>query len=264
MIDDSHNLFGKVLGNYKLKELIGQGGNALVFRAWQENLSRDVAVKVLRLQGLVGTNLHNNFLARFQQEASVIAAFDHVHILSIYDFGEQDGLAYLVMPLLSKGSLRDILHQSSSLSLQESLTYILQAASALDYAHAHKVIHRDLKPANFLIHNDGRLILVDFGIAHLMKESMILTSTGVLLGTPEYMAPEMIHPEMIRGQHVDHRADIYELGIVLYQMLSGKLPFKDENTYSVLLRQVLWRKAFCQRTISVVLKNQRFLRRVMD
>lgn len=236
MMDNSNNLIGKVLGRYRLEKQIGQGGNARVFRAWQENLSRRVAVKVLSLPETGDARLHNNFLARFQQEASVIARFNHVNIMPIYDFGEQDGLTYLVMPLFDKGSLRNILSQRGSLSLQEAATYIEQAASALDYAHAHHVIHRDLKPGNFLVHNDGRLVLADFGIAHLMNERMsgfTLTNTGMVPGTPEYMAPEMI-----QGQQADHRVDIYELGIVLYEMLSGDVPFRGEHTYAILLKHV--------------------------
>lgn len=236
MMDNHNNLIGKVLDHYRLEKQIGQGGNSIVFRAWQENLSRNVAVKVLCLPEIGDARLHNSFLARFKQEASVIATFNHINIMPIYDFGEQDGLMYLVMPLFDKGSLRDILYHRGFLSLQESEIYLEQAAAALDYAHEHRVIHRDLKPGNFLIHNDGRLVLADFGIAHLMKESMsnfTLTNTGMVLGTPDYMAPEMI-----KGQHVDHRVDIYELGIVLYQMLSGEVPFRGENTYAILLKHV--------------------------
>lgn len=236
MIDNHNNLIGKVLDSYRLEEQIGQGGNAVVYRAWQENLSRNVAVKVLRLPEIGDARLHSSFLARFKQEASVVATFNHINIMPVYDFGEQDGLMYLVMPLFDKGSLRDILDRRGFLTLQESGKYLEQAAAALDYAHKHRVIHRDLKPGNFLIHNDGRLVLTDFGIAHLMKESMsnfTLTNTGMVLGTPDYMAPEMI-----QGQYVDHRADIYELGIVLYQMLSGDVPFRGENTYAILLKHI--------------------------
>lgn len=236
MKDNHDNLIGKVLDSYRLEEQIGQGGNAVVYRAWQENLSRNVAVKVLRLPEIGDARLHSSFLARFKQEASVVATFNHINIMHVYDFGEQDGLMYLVMPLFDKGSLRDILDRRGFLTLQESGKYLEQAAAALDYAHQHRVIHRDLKPGNFLIHNDGRLVLTDFGIAHLMKESMsnfTLTNTGMVLGTPDYMAPEMI-----QGQHVDHRADIYELGIVVYQMLSGDVPFRGENTYAILLKHV--------------------------
>src|SRR5207245_3580807 len=152
------------------------------------------------------------FLIRFQREADVIAQLEHVNIMPIYEYGEQDNLAYLVMPYLTGGSLSDILARKGALSLTETVVYIEQAAAALDYAHAHHVIHRDLKPGNFLLHTDGRLVLADFGIARMIQDSdstfrAALTGTGMLLGTPEYMAPEMLN-----GEPVDHRVDIYEIG----------------------------------------------------
>jgi serine/threonine protein kinase len=140
------------------------------------------------------------------------------------------------MPYLAGGSLRDVLRQRGRLSLQEAATYIDQAASALDYAHAHGVIHRDLKPANFLLAADGRLVLADFGIARIMDsstEGKTLTSTGIVIGTPEYMAPEMAS-----GERVDYRADIYELGVILFQMLSGQLPFAGTTPLVMVMKQI--------------------------
>ena len=234
MTTSSDNLTGKILGTCKLERLIGQGGMSVVYLAHQTRPSRYVAVKILLPNAPVGSNLHNEFIARFQYEADIIAKLDHIHIIPIFECYEQEGLAYLVMPYLTGGSLRDLLARRGSLSLQETMTYIEQAAQALDYAHAHGVIHRDLKPGNFLLHADGRLVLADFGIARIVQGNTnsaysTLTNTGILLGTPDYMAPEMV-----LGGQIDARTDIYELGIVLFQMLTGEVPFKGRTVIDVI------------------------------
>jgi len=207
---------------------------SVVYLAQQTRPSRHVAVKILLPHAPVGSSLHNEFLARFQYEADIIAKLEHINIIPIFECDEQEGLAYLVMPYLMGGSLREVLAQRGPLSLLETMTYIEQAAQALDYAHAQGVIHRDLKPGNFLLHADGRLVLADFGIARIVQgnsNSMYspLTNTGILLGTPDYMAPEMAS-----GGQIDSRTDIYELGIVLFQMLAGDVPFKGRTFVEVI------------------------------
>jgi len=237
MANNIGNLTGKTLGTCVLDRLLGQGGMGAVYLAQQTRPSRHVAVKVLLPNLAMNSQVYQEFLTRFRREADVIARLEHVNIMPIYEYGEQDGLAYLVMPHLTGGSLRDVLSKRGALPQSEVTSYIEQAASALDYAHAQGVIHRDLKPANFLLHADGRLVLADFGIARIMEESSAagaaLTGTGTLLGTPEYMAPEMA-----RGEPIDYRADIYELGIVLYQMLSGHVPFSGSSPYAVVAKHV--------------------------
>jgi serine/threonine protein kinase len=233
MMNNSSDLTGKVLGTCTLVQLIGRGGMGAVYLAQQTSPVRRVAVKVLLPDLLKSGDAYVDFLARFQREANLIAQLEHVNIVPIYEYAKQDGLPYLVMPYLTGGSLRDVLARRGKLSLQETITYIEQAAAALDYAHAHNIIHRDLKPANFLLHADGRLMLADFGIARIMQDNSLnaesaLTGTGMLLGTPEYMAPEMI-----LGEKIDHRVDIYELGIVVFQMLSGTVPFKGNTAIVV-------------------------------
>ncbi len=232
------NLVGKVLGTYRLEALLGKGGMSAVFLAQQLQLARRVAVKVLLPDVTMDSSLHEEFLIRFQREASLIAGLEHLNIMPIYDYGNHEGIAYLVMPYLAGGTLRDVLARRRMLPVQEALPYIEQAAAALDYAHAHGIIHRDLKPSNFLLHPDGRLVLADFGIARMMQGNgnalgMTLTSMGTLLGTPEYMAPEMI-----RGGQVDCRTDLYELGIVLFQMLSGTVPFRGDSHFAVLMKHL--------------------------
>jgi serine/threonine protein kinase len=202
MSNNADNLTGKTLGACILEKLIGQGGMGSVYLARQIRPSRFVAVKVLLPNITTGSSLYKEFLARFRREADVIAKLEQINIMVIYEYGEQDGIAYLVMPYLPGGSLRDLLSRNGALSLQEATTFIDQAAAALDYAHAHGVIHRDLKPANFLLSSDGRLVLADFGIARMIQDSdstfrAALTDTGMFLGTPEYMAPEMLNGEPI-------------------------------------------------------------------
>jgi len=229
----NHDLTGTILGygRYKLNRCIKRSKMSSVYQGIDLLLQRPVAVKVMN------DNLDSDFLPRFQREAHVLAQLDHANIISIYEYGEQGGLVYLVMPYLPNGSLQDALDHCGLFSLQETCTYINQIADALDYAHTLNVIHRDLKPPNFLLHTDGRLLLADFGIARVKHVDgrtvwSTITDNGTPIGTLGYMAPETI-----RGQHIDHRADIYALGIVLYQMLSGDIPFKGD-TYAILIQQL--------------------------
>ncbi len=233
MSNTADNLTGKILGTCLLEKRIGQGGMGAVYLAKQIRPSRFVAIKVLLPNVTPNSSLYKEFLTRFRREADVIARLEQINIIPIYEYGEQDAMAYLVMPYLAGGSLGDLLVRNGALSLQEAVPFIDQAAAALDYAHAHGVIHRDLKPGNFLLSTEGRLVLADFGIARMIQDSdstfrAALTGTGMLLGTPEYMAPEMLNDEAI-----DHRTDIYALGIVLFQMLSGHVPFKGNTPFAI-------------------------------
>lgn len=231
------DLVGTTLGTCTLEKLIGKGGMGSVYQARQQRPARQVAVKVLH--SYLGGNdgeLSQEFLARFRREADVVARLEHMNIMPLYEYGEQGGLAYLVMPYLTGGSLGERLKQQGALPLSDVVLYMDQAASALDYAHAQGVIHRDLKPANFLLHADGRLVLTDFGIARLINDAApgtTLTRTGMTLGTPDYMAPEMA-----LGEAIDYRADIYELGVVLYTLLSGHVPFTGSSSLAVITRHL--------------------------
>jgi|GEM_PF-1517290 serine/threonine protein kinase len=235
-MENPHDLTGTLLGTCRLEQLIGQGGSSVVYLAQQLRPQRQVAVKILLPDHPQGSQIHQQFLRRFEDEADIIARLDHKHIIQIFEYNEQYGYAYLVMPYISGGSLLKRLKQQGRLPLQQAAWYLSQAADALDYAHANGVIHRDLKPGNFLLRSNGELVLSDFGIAHIMQhmnQGPGLTTPSLLLGTPEYMAPEMA-----RGEAVDYTTDIYELGIVLYQLLSGDIPFKGETPYTVLLKHL--------------------------
>jgi len=243
MIIDTNQLLGKTLGNSVLEHLIGQGGMGAVYLAQQTRPRRTVAVKVL-LPELTpkSARVSAEFLARFRREADAIAALDHVNIMPIYEYGEQEQLAYLVMPHVTGGTLRNRLVAQRALPLSEVIPIVEQAAAALDYAHAHGIVHRDLKPANMLFHADGRLLLTDFGIAKMMNETTpldatalhTLTTTGTIIGTPEYLSPEQA-----TGGSIDRRSDVYSLGIVVFHLLTGQVPFLGPTPVATALKHAM-------------------------
>jgi serine/threonine protein kinase len=212
-----------------------------VYLAQQSRPRRTVAVKVLIHSSIINTVSHRDFLMRFRREADAIAALDHVNIMPIYEYGEQEQVAYLVMPHITGGSLRDVFPKRHILPLAETLSIIEQTASALDYAHAHGIIHRDIKPGNMLFHSDGRLLLTDFGLVKVLHEttatdretSGLVTNTGMIIGTPQYFSPEQA-----AGIPVDRYTDIYSLGIVLFQMLGGHVPFTGGTVFAIALKHM--------------------------
>jgi serine/threonine protein kinase len=207
---------------YLLKKQIAEGGFAQVYLGADLLLGRQVAVKVL--DQMMASD--QDILMRFRREAQAVAMLEHPHILQVYDYGEVDRTPYLVMPYVSGGTLGGRMKEGP-LTLDEIGVYIEQIGSALDYAHEHGIIHRDVKPNNLLIKSDGKLVLMDFGLAKVLERAAVVAETGVF-GTVAYMAPEQF-----QGL-VSPLSDIYMLGIMLYQMLAGKLPFEG-NTGQVLL-----------------------------
>ncbi len=228
-------LIGTVLGTCTLQELIGQGGMGAVFLAQQSRPRRQVAIKVLLPLVQLKPEQHASFLERFRRETDAAASLDHPNILPVHEYGERDGLAYLVMPYISGGTLRDELEREKRLSWTWIASYLDQMAAALDTAHARGVIHRDIKPANILITPEKRLLLSDFGLVKLMSEeqSAPLTKIGMPMGTPDYMAPEQVI-----GRDVDARADLYSLGVILYQMVTGEVPFKGDLPMQVAMQHL--------------------------
>jgi serine/threonine protein kinase len=218
------DLIGQRLGQYEIVALLGKGGMATVYRARQLNIEREVAVKVIK------SDLVDNpdFVRRFKREAETLASLNHRHILKLFDYGQEGNIAYLVMELLTGGSLADLIEQGK-VAPPAASRLLDQIASALDYAHRRGLIHRDMKPHNVLLDEDGNAVLTDFGIVKLLGNATVLTQSGSAIGTPAYMAPEQW-----RGQAVDARTDIYSLGIILYEMLAGRLPFVADTPFTMM------------------------------
>jgi hypothetical protein len=215
-------LIGRKLGKYTLESSLGEGGMAAVFRSHHPQFDRPVAIKIL--PPTVGQD--PGFRARFEREGRTIAGLNHPNIIRVYDIDESDGLFYMVMDLLPGGTLEARLREGR-LDRKWSTDVVLKMAEALDYAHTRGVIHRDIKPSNILLDADGAPVLADFGIAKLVQTESDpnLTGAGMVMGTPAYMAPEQL-----TGQPPDARSDIYSLGVVLYQLLTGHAPFTGDTT----------------------------------
>jgi serine/threonine protein kinase len=221
-------LTGKTIGGYQIIEEIGQGGMATVYRAHQISMNRDVAIKILPLQFLH----HAASLDRFKQEASIVARLEHRAIVPVHDYGEHEGVPYIVMRYMDGGSVDDLLAKSP-IPPGQTLQIIQQIAPALDYAHREGVLHRDLKPSNILLDANEDAYITDFGIARILgTPSNRLTTSGVV-GTPSYMSPEQA-----QGHELDGRSDVYALGVVLFEMLTGVRPFEGESPYNVAVKHV--------------------------
>ena len=220
-------LIGATLGNYKILAPLGQGGMARVYRAIQENLGREVAVKVLPPWYAAD----RSFVDRFNLEAKMVAGLSHPNIVTIHDFNEQNGNLYIVMQLVDGGTLKQLIENLPehaggvrSMDIEEVNRIFTQLADALTYAHRKGIIHRDIKPVNVLMDQGTRPILSDFGIAKVLEKQKVLTRPGAGVGTPEYMSPEQC-----KGEQVDGRADIYALGTMLFECLTGRTPFIGDN-----------------------------------
>ena len=225
-----NDLIGTNLGRYHIIEPLGQGGMASVYKAFDTSLERHVAIKIIRPD--IETDNQSEFLKRFQREAKSLAQLDHPYILKVLDYGDQEGLPYLVMPFLEGGTLKE--KMGKPMPYNQAAALLTPIAEALDYAHKRNIIHRDVKPANILISQSGAPILSDFGIAKILVQSgsTQLTGAGVGIGTPDYMAPEQWTGT------ADARTDIYSLGVVFYQMVTGRLPFSADTPAAVLIKHL--------------------------
>ncbi len=222
-------LTGKTLGKYQVAERLGRGGMAEVYKAYHPQLERYAAVKVLH--GFLAEG--EDFLARFHREAKAIAALRHPNIVQIYDIDIADDFYYMVMEFIDGGTLKDRLIQASGpLAIKEMAHIFREVASALDYAHRQGVLHRDIKPANVLLSGSGRVVLTDFGIARIVSDTQF-TVTGTLVGTPAYMSPEQG-----KGMSIASSSDIYSLGIILYEMVTGKVPFDADTPLAVIHKHI--------------------------
>ncbi|MBI9043952.1 MAG: serine/threonine protein kinase [Anaerolineaceae bacterium] len=224
------NLIGHDIGRYHIVEKLGRGGMAAVYKAFDTHLERNIAIKVI----LPGHQHADQFLKRFDREAKTLAKLNHPNIVSILDYGDYQGMPYLVMEYISGGTLKERMGQP--LHYKDAIQLVLPIAEALSEAHQNNIIHRDIKPANILIDENGSPLLSDFGISKILEsdsEAAALTGTGVGIGTPEYMAPEQGH-----GKKIDQRADIYALGIVFYELVTGKKPFQADTPMATLIKQL--------------------------
>lgn len=222
-------MIGQTLGGYRIIEQIGMGGMATVFKAYDPGTDRYVAVKTLPKEYAKDPN----FLERFRREAKAIARLEHLHILPVFAYGEQDDISYMVMRYLPTGTLAQRIRQGP-LSFKEASRYLNQLASALDYAHSQGVIHRDIKPSNALIDNEDNIFLTDFGIAKIVEDTAIDLTGDHILGTPQYMSPE----QCVGEKNLTPASDIYSLGIVLYEMVIGRTPFVAETPLAVIHMQL--------------------------
>ena len=218
----------RAVGRYRLESLIGRGGMAEVYRALDSRLDRPVAVKMI-LPGLLSRPA---VLARFLREARTVAALEHPNILPIYDFGEEDGIPYLVMPLMSGGTLGERIGRAGA-PAPLAAEWVAQLGDALDTAHAAGILHRDVKPGNVLMDRKDRPVLADFGLARSGSALSDLTLAGTAIGTPCFLAPEVIE-----GGPASPSADLYALGVLAYQMLSGTTPFRGATPVAVLQAQL--------------------------
>ncbi|EYE89280.1 hypothetical protein Q428_03120 [Fervidicella metallireducens AeB] len=223
------NFLGKILADrYILLEKIGDGGMSLVYKARCQTLDRYVAIKILRPE----FTTDNDFIMKFKRESQSAASLSHPNIVGIYDVGEQDGIYYIVMEYVNGKTLKDYIKQKGKLQYEETLNIINQIALALDCAHKKGIVHRDIKPHNILITEDKIVKVTDFGIARA-SSSMTMTNTGTVMGSVHYFSPEQA-----RGGFTDHRTDIYSLGVVMYEMLTGKLPYDAESPVTVALKHI--------------------------
>lgn len=218
----------EIIGRYEVKSELGRGGMATVLRAHDPRFKRDVAIKVLPKEFL-----HDpGFRTRFEREAQIIAGLEHPAIVPVYDFGEQDSQPYLVMRLMTGGSLANRIKRGA-FGVPESAHIISRIASALDEVHGHGIVHRDLKPGNIMFDQHGDAFLADFGIARIMQSET--GQTGGITGTPAYMSPEQVYGD----QALDGRSDIYALGIILFEMLTGQAPFQATTPSKAMMMRIL-------------------------
>jgi serine/threonine-protein kinase len=218
------------IGRYIIKSELGRGGMATVYHAYDPNFERDVAIKVLP-----AAFLHDpQFRVRFEREAKMIALLEHPAIVPVYDFGEQEGQPYIVMRYMSGGSLADRLSQGA-IPFEETSRIIARLAPALDVAHARGIIHRDIKPGNVLFDQYGNAFLSDFGIARLTQQAATTITGESIVGTPAYMSPEQVQGT----KTIDGRSDIYAMGVLVYQMLTGHIPYQADTPAKIMLMHIL-------------------------
>ena len=225
------DLTGKLVGRYQILELLGKGGMAMVYKARDTRLEREVALKIIRLEAFPPEQLQDVF-KRFEREAKASAGLSHPNIVKVLDYGEYEGSPFLVLEYLPGGTLKRRIGEP--MSWQEAMRLVLPVARGLEYAHQRGIVHRDIKPANILLTENGEPMLSDFGIVKLFQggETTALTASGAAVGTPEYMAPEQWTGETCP------ESDMYSLGVVLYEIITGQRPYDADTPGGLFLKQV--------------------------
>ncbi len=226
------DLIGKTVGKYRIVARLGRGGMAEVYKAYQPGLDRYVALKILHSYLADDAD----FIGRFEREARAVANLRHPNIVQVFDFDVQDDLYYMAMEFVDGPTLKAELHERSRkgqiFSVEESARIMIALCDAIDYAHRHGMVHRDLKPANFMLTKEGRVLVLDFGIAKIVGATQY-TVTGAVAGTPAYMSPEQG-----QGHRGDVRSDIYSLGVVLYEMITGRVPFDADTPFAIIMKHI--------------------------
>ena len=216
------------LGRYEVIAELGQGAMGVVYKAKDPLIDRIVAIKTINL-GLAQEE-KEEYEGRFYQEAKAAGRLNHPNIVTIYDVGKSGDIAYIAMEFLQGCELRDLLRDRRRLPVDQVLDIVAQVASGLAYAHEHDIVHRDIKPSNIMVIRDGHVKITDFGIAR-MASSAVRTQTGMVLGSPKYMSPEQV-----LGKALDQRSDIFSLGVMLYEMLTGEAPFSGDNVNAIMFQ----------------------------
>lgn len=220
----------KILGGrYQLLERIGMGGMAIVYKAMDDLLGRHVAIKILREE----YKENEEFIRRFKVESQAAASLSHQNIVQIYDVGEEDGIHYIVMELLEGETLKSYMKSKQKLSFKEALNFSMQICRALEHAHSKHVVHRDIKPHNIVLTESGKIKVADFGIARAANNNTTVDSITHAVGSAHYLSPEQA-----RGGYTDHKSDIYSLGVVMYEMFTGQLPFDAEESISIVMQHI--------------------------
>jgi eukaryotic-like serine/threonine-protein kinase len=218
-----------LLDRYELEELVGSGGMSSVYRAHDRLLDRTVALKILHERHL----REPEYVERFRREARSAAVLSHPNIVTVIDRGEHDGQQFIVFEYVGGDNLKRLIEQKNPLPVSTALELAIQIARGLSFAHRNGLVHRDVKPQNVLLNGDGEAKVSDFGIARSLDVKRGMTETGTVLGTSDYIAPEQA-----QGMHVDEQTDVYSLGVVLYEMLTGEVPFPGENFVTVAMRHI--------------------------
>ena len=214
------------LGRYEIISELGQGAMGVVYKAQDPLIDRTVAIKTINL-GLA-LEEKSEYEGRFYQEAKAAGRLSHPNIVTIYDVGKSEEVAYIAMEFLQGRELRDVLNDGQPLPVERVIDIVTQVALGLTYAHGNGIVHRDVKPSNVMVGSDGHVKITDFGIAR-MESASVRTQTGMVLGSPKYMSPEQV-----MGKLIDQRSDIFSLGVVLYEMLTGRAPFVGENINAIM------------------------------